>query len=517
MPAAPDVSWASPDCLRGFVEPAGCFQALMLPVAFLHLKTIQMAGICIGFVFLILLLFDRRFAVGERAFRLLRPTLYVLSLAGLGLSGYLMYLHALNMQGGAMPHVCGGRFDCTTVLQSSYAMIGGQVPVAALGVAYFMILSVWLMFVGRLPGKTHRAYVAPAGLAALGALHSAYLIHAMGWKLHAWCSFCLATHTVNFLLLIGLWAQWLKGRAASQRPEAPADAERQMWKVPTMALLTGGSAALSLLLILVAGAFYVGYQSKAKELATMQQDVEYQRWQFLRTPPEQLATTPDDPVRGPAGAAHTVVMFGDFQCPGCAQTDKALREVQNAVGGRFRLVYKHYPQGKECNAAMAGSNKHAFACMAAEAAEAARILGGEDAFWKMHDALYDNQGRLAEKPYDQLAREIGLDPVAFERVMSDTATRQRIERDVSLAKGLKVVGTPTLFLDGRRVSLDIVTDIAGNETDLPKTTEHWQHLLAAADVAAATQPALTAAATQPEPTANGQPKARTSQPLASLQ
>lgn len=442
--------------------------------------------------------------MGKCAFRLLRLVLFVLALSGLVLSGYLMYLHGIDAHGGAMPRLCGGAFDCSTVLQSSYAMIGGQIPVAALGFAYFVVVATWILFVGRLPGKLHHACIGPTLLATAGAIESVFLIYVMGWKLHAWCSFCLATHVVNLLLFAGLWAQWLAGCRQQQQPEAQAVAAPvQLWKIPALTLLTGGSLALALLAIMGGAIFAIKYFQTAEQLAKVQQDADYQRWQYLRTGVEPLAVTADDAVRGPADAPHTIVMFGDFQCQWCAQTDKALREVQTRLGDSFRLVFRHYPQSHACNPAVTG-NQHAFACLASQAAEAARLLGGDDAFWKMHDMLYDRQDRLAEKPYAELARAVGLDPAAFEKAMNDPAARQRIERDAAIGKQLALEGTPTLFLDGRRVTLDIITDVMGSETDLDKTVAHWRNLLAAASHAAATQPALPADAPATQPIARAE-------------
>lgn len=428
--------------------------------------------------------------MGKCAFSFLRLMLFVLALVGLVLSGYLAYLHAMDMQGGAMPRLCGGHFDCSTVLQSSYAMVGGQIPVATFGVVYFTLLAVWIMFVGRLPGRLHHACMWPAILATCGAIESTYLVYVMGWRLHAWCSFCLATHAVNLLMFGGLWTQWLAGCRYRNEEDVAAASQRQIWKVPVLTFVTGCCLAMGVLFLAGTLMFAFKYNSTAQELAKLQQDPAYQRWQFLRTPSQAdvLAVTADDPVRGPAKAPHTVVMFGDFQCQYCAMTDRALRDVQKNVGEALRVVFKHYPQSQACNPAMDKSNKHAFACQAAEAAEAAYKLGGNEAFWKMHDVLYENQDRLAEKPYCELARQIGLDPAAFEQAMQDPALRQRVEQQAAVGKALNIPGTPVLFLDGRRVTLDVITDISGNEADMPKTIAHWKTLLDAAEAAAATQP-----------------------------
>ncbi len=446
--------------------------------------------------------------MGKCAFLLLRLTTFMLALGGLVLSGYLLYLHTVDMRGGTLPHLCGGAFDCSTVLQSSYAMIGTQIPVASIGVLYFTLLAVWIFFVGRLPGYLHHACLWPALMTTVGATESVYLIHAMGWRLHAWCSFCVATHAINILLFGCLWAQWIGGCRARNEQEVLARGVRQLWKVPVLTVLTGCFLAIAILALGGAAVFANKHAMTAKELEKIQQDPDYERWQFLRTPSKAdvLAVGRDDPSRGSADAPHTLVMFGDFQCQYCAMTDKALRDVQRSLGGSLRLVFKHYPYNQACNPGTPGSNRHVFACRAAEAAEAALKLGGNDAFWRMHDVLYENQDRLAEKPYDELAAQIGLDPVAFEKAMQDPSIRQRIERDAAIGKTLGIPGTPALFLDGRQVALDVVSkDVSGNEVDPEKTATYWKNLLAAADAAAATQPASVSSACATQPVASTAP------------
>jgi protein-disulfide isomerase len=403
------------------------------------------------------------------------------------------------------------------VLQSRWGLLSlgpVQIPVAVLGASYFMVLAVWLAVVGRLPGRLHHACLGPALLATAGAAESAYLIYVMGSKLHAWCGFCLGAHAVNFLLMTGLWAQWLAGcRPREEYETAPV---RQLWKVPALAMVTAVMLGVTLAAIFGLAGMLVLYHSMAWEVAKMQQDEQYQRWKFAQVAPQRVPVRADDPVRGPADASHTVVMFGDFQCATCATTDKTLKQVQTALGGQFRLVFKHYPLNRSCNAWMNKDKAgHAFGCLAAEAAEAARRLGGNAAFWKMHDALYDKQRELDERPYAKLAASMGLDPAAFEKMLADPATRERVEQDASLGHELGVTATPVVFLDGRQVTLNVVLNPMTQETDLDATVRHWRGLLASADEAAATRPA-TALSRSPSlrPTASGIPFADGARPLA---
>ena len=77
-----------------------------------------------------------------------------------------------------------------------------------------------------------------------------------------------------------------------------------------------------------------------------------------------------------------------------------------------RVVYKYAALCTDCNP-MLDESAHPNACKAARAAEAARVMGGNEAFWKMADRLYEHQASLAKIDYADLATEIGLDAAEF--------------------------------------------------------------------------------------------------------
>jgi hypothetical protein len=78
------------------------------------------------------------------------------------------------------------------------------------------------------------------------------------------------------------------------------------------------------------------------------------------SPVFQIATD-DQPSKGNANAAVTIVEFTDFQCPSCAQQHPVLERLVSEFGDRVRLVVRDFPL-----------SQHADAPKAAEAAEAAR-------------------------------------------------------------------------------------------------------------------------------------------------
>ena len=146
------------------------------------------------------------------------------------------------------------------------------------------------------------------------------------------------------------------------------------------------------------------------------------------------------PVRGPADALVTIVEFGDFQCPFCKKIQPTLQRLRSEFGDRIRFVWKDEPL-----------SFHPRAVPAATLARAARAQKGDAAFWTTHDKLFEPQATLAEQELEDIAKSVGLD---VPKAMSSVQTRsfaKAIDVDLALADDVQAIGTPHLFINGRRV------------------------------------------------------------------
>jgi len=143
-----------------------------------------------------------------------------------------------------------------------------------------------------------------------------------------------------------------------------------------------------------------------------------------------------DHIRGGDEGLVTVVEYGDFRCPFCGRAEPILRELLSEFGD-IRFVWRHLPL----------TDVHPHARLAAEAAEAA---GNQGAFWAMHDRLLDDQGPLTHADLVDHAMAIGLDVARFLRDIDAHSGSGQIAADIESADLSGVVGTPTLFVDGRR-------------------------------------------------------------------
>lgn len=146
------------------------------------------------------------------------------------------------------------------------------------------------------------------------------------------------------------------------------------------------------------------------------------------------------PVKGKPDAPVNIVVFSDFQCPFCSRIEPLLAQVLQRNPDTVNMVFKHMPLGM-----------HQLAEPAAKAAIAAQEQGK---FWEMHDALFAaaSGGGLSADSIDKAAKDIGLDMEKFKADRDGQAVQERLSKDMSAARMAEVNGTPTLFVNGRRIN-----------------------------------------------------------------
>ena len=139
------------------------------------------------------------------------------------------------------------------------------------------------------------------------------------------------------------------------------------------------------------------------------------------------------PVKGPANASVTVIVFSDYLCPVCNRLEPVLYQVLEKYPNDVKLVHKLCPY-------------HDFSREAVEAAYAAWDQGK---FWEYHDLLFYNQLVLNKPKVTAIAEELHLDLKRFNKKMKDPAIQKLIERDMADVSRLGILGTPTVYINGK--------------------------------------------------------------------
>jgi protein-disulfide isomerase len=161
--------------------------------------------------------------------------------------------------------------------------------------------------------------------------------------------------------------------------------------------------------------------------------------------------TAEDHVRGSRDAEVFVVEYSDTECPFCKRFHSTMQQVMSEYEseGKVAWVYRHFPLDQ----------LHAKARSEAVAFECAAELGGNDAFWKYADRLFEitpsNDGLdAAELP--KIATSVGLDATAFASCLKSSRYDAHIEAEAQNAQATGGEGTPwsvVVTKDGKKYPL----------------------------------------------------------------
>jgi protein-disulfide isomerase len=156
-------------------------------------------------------------------------------------------------------------------------------------------------------------------------------------------------------------------------------------------------------------------------------------------------TTTDQPSFGPANAPVTIVEFGDLQCPDCKMEAPVLHhEVPQAFPDKVRVVFKDFPL----------ESIHPWARAAAIAGRCV-YRQNHETFWKFYDWDYDTQEELNPENLTSKivawAGQNGLDTLQLSRCIETKATEGEVNRSIAEGRALGINGTPTLFINGRKI------------------------------------------------------------------
>lgn len=144
-----------------------------------------------------------------------------------------------------------------------------------------------------------------------------------------------------------------------------------------------------------------------------------------------------DHVQGPLDAPITLVEYGDYECPFCADAHSIVKAIQKTLGDKLCFAYRHFP--------LATAHPHA-----EHAAEAAEAAGAQGNFWGMHDALFENQDALEDDDLAEYAGELDLDAPQFAREIDAGTYTEHVKEDFWSGVRSGVDGTPNFFINSIR-------------------------------------------------------------------
>lgn len=167
--------------------------------------------------------------------------------------------------------------------------------------------------------------------------------------------------------------------------------------------------------------------------------------------------TSKDHVRGDRNARIALVEYSDIECPFCKSFHPTAQKTVLEYKGQVMWVYRHYPL-----------SFHANAQKEAEATECANEIGGNDAFWKYLDTLFErttsNGTGFSLDKLVPLAQELGLNEMQFKECLDSGKFAGYIKDDMDGGLKAGVSGTPgNILLDTKSGKARLISGAVPSE------------------------------------------------------
>ena len=403
-----------------------------------------------------------------------RIAIIAFAIIGVVLSLLTIDLHIrLELDPGLAPSYCHitEKLNCAPVIGSRYSTLFG-VPLGSYGIFYYVVMVGLALLNGGLIGRRSVVSSSPLlTLASVSVVLSVILFLVSEFVIHAICPVCLAMYAVNVGIAISAWT--LERERGFIR--SLGEGTTQLFVFPLVVLgikkpaQSGGhviarastvpalvlACALYLLPLLLYSRLIKSPEFLAREDAAIENAVEL----WKKAPVQQIAIATksgflSDYTRGSEGAPITIVEFSDYECPACRRLYDRLEPLLESYSKFILFVHKNFPIDDSCNPLIT-HKAHEFAC---QAALFARCAGEQGKFWEANRFLFTLPELESGDPaqfQEGLARGIdkfSLDGVGMKACIASERQLAKIKEDVTLADTLALEGTPSLWVNGKRVS-----------------------------------------------------------------
>ncbi len=146
-----------------------------------------------------------------------------------------------------------------------------------------------------------------------------------------------------------------------------------------------------------------------------------------------------DHVRGSLDAQVYLIEYTDLECPFCKTFHPTAQQALDEYGDKIAWVYRHFPLDQ----------LHSKADKEAEASECAFEQGGNDAFWKFVDKIYEvtpsNNG-LDLTMLPGYGGQIGLNSARLKTCLDSGKYAEKVESQYQSGLTAGVTGTPGNFI-----------------------------------------------------------------------
>lgn len=147
-----------------------------------------------------------------------------------------------------------------------------------------------------------------------------------------------------------------------------------------------------------------------------------------------------DHIRGNPNAKVVLVEYSDYECPYCKSFHPTMQQLMQTNGNDIAWVYRQFPI----------QQIHPNAPKESEAGECVAELGGDAAFWRFTDLIFERTASggtgFALDQLPALAKEVGVDGARFKDCLDSGRMAQKVQSQMSEGTTGGIEGTPTTFI-----------------------------------------------------------------------
>jgi len=166
-------------------------------------------------------------------------------------------------------------------------------------------------------------------------------------------------------------------------------------------------------------------------------------------PTEDMSVIPvataEDHILGSPDAEVVMITYTDYECPFCQRFHPVAKEIKEEFGDKIAIVNRNYPLAF-----------HPKAQKTAEAAECVAELGGNDAYWKMADMIFEKMPDLEVSQLGDLAASVGVNKANFDSCLASGKYAEKINTEMNIAAQAGIQGTPGSAIIGKNGKREFV-------------------------------------------------------------
>ncbi len=366
-------------------------------------------------------------------------------LVSTGLFVYLTSHHYAVKMGLSENSLCtiSASLNCDAAATSEFSEVSG-IPVAILGGVFSFLLFGLVLFLkfdwverSVFALTTVRFMLLTAAITSvlMGLITLIYIKVA--------CPFCIGTYILSFLQLFLGWRLF----ETNEKLELPN-------------YFSEYKSHLIFLICVPALAWVFSGMMKQKYGLDEVQKLAPEKLIQWKASPLQTFNLTDGLIKSGTDSKITLIEFADFKCSHCRTTSQTIESFLKG-NPKITFIFKPFPLDGVCNKGIPNKGDGTRCTLAAWAlcAEKTQKKG-----WDVHHWIFENQQKLSAvtdlKPYlAELETELKIDTAALTQCSESSETYDMINRTSDEGAKAEVQGTPTIFMNGRKLPYGQFLDI----------------------------------------------------------